>query len=648
MEFFVRVFSLSLLSSRVRNCRPTLLRGLRFFIRAPRWGEKNSPRRRPHFAPRRSSRRALLDEWRLVRLRMGKLKNYDCHKQKYYVPQTKPKWSVLNLKQASKKIEKEKSAAKKQTLGKKAKVALKLANRKGGRGLRNPANPDFQKNLQRVRPVFERAEVARISPPPRARGSAHAANFPRRKPTPRPREATPTASRPFPPRARAHPTPTPPRLRPAGQEPEEVEALRSSQRPSQLSPAMAPSKSSAATSAGRGVKRAAAADDPAAERFARRVALHLRDAAAAHDEPWDAAALRAGFADAVSNLPEGALKRRLSADVDGYAARVAEKTTRPTADDEPAAGEFGGPDDVAFHAARRAPRRDFDAMSLAELAEETSARRARVVRFPELDRGYPRGARRARDGARGEPGDDRGRRGGDGEGVRRRREKDDGDARGETSRRGGVASRHRVRGVASTRTRRTRTRRAGSREDGGGGGAIGDGSPEISRRDGQGGSRRDGRETRRRRRVRRLARRAHSRAREGGTGRRGRQRDRPGGCPGKNQGAATTRRGVRREGFAPLRSRPRHRRVRRDVRGGGASRNGPASPNRQSLSRFGLFASLSLFSLFPVIFGPVFGRVFGRVARRANLCPLCALTPASRDPCALAVFSKRETNVGFF
>ena len=81
---------------------------------------------------------------------MGKLKNYDCHKQKYYVPQTKPKWAVLNLKQAAKKVDKEKSAAKKQTLGKKAKIALKLANRKGGRA-RDPANPDFQKNLQRVR-----------------------------------------------------------------------------------------------------------------------------------------------------------------------------------------------------------------------------------------------------------------------------------------------------------------------------------------------------------------------------------------------------------------------------------------------------------------------------------------------------------------
>ena len=81
---------------------------------------------------------------------MGKLKNYDCHKQKYYVPQNKPSWSILNLKQASKKIDKEKSSAKKQALGKK-KIQQKLANRKGGRGVRNPANPDFKKNLEKVR-----------------------------------------------------------------------------------------------------------------------------------------------------------------------------------------------------------------------------------------------------------------------------------------------------------------------------------------------------------------------------------------------------------------------------------------------------------------------------------------------------------------
>ena len=43
-------------------------------------------------------------------------KNYDCHKQKYYVPQTKPSWAILNLKQASKKIKKEQSVATKQTL----------------------------------------------------------------------------------------------------------------------------------------------------------------------------------------------------------------------------------------------------------------------------------------------------------------------------------------------------------------------------------------------------------------------------------------------------------------------------------------------------------------------------------------------------
>jgi hypothetical protein len=89
---------------------------------------------------------------------MGKLKNYDCHKQKYYVPQNKPSWSVLNLKQAAKKIDKEKSASKKQALGKKKKVAQKLANRKGGRGLRNPANPEHKKILAKVRRVDGRLE----------------------------------------------------------------------------------------------------------------------------------------------------------------------------------------------------------------------------------------------------------------------------------------------------------------------------------------------------------------------------------------------------------------------------------------------------------------------------------------------------------
>jgi len=40
-------------------------------------------------------------------------------------------------------------------LGKKARVAQKLANRKGGRGVRNPANPEFKKNLEKVRVTRE-------------------------------------------------------------------------------------------------------------------------------------------------------------------------------------------------------------------------------------------------------------------------------------------------------------------------------------------------------------------------------------------------------------------------------------------------------------------------------------------------------------
>lgn len=93
---------------------------------------------------------------------MGKLKNYDCHKQKYYVPQNKPAWSLLNLKQAAKKIDKEKSSAKKQALGKKKKIQQKLANRKGGQGLRNPANPEFKKILEKVSEDIERRSFLRM------------------------------------------------------------------------------------------------------------------------------------------------------------------------------------------------------------------------------------------------------------------------------------------------------------------------------------------------------------------------------------------------------------------------------------------------------------------------------------------------------
>lgn len=73
---------------------------------------------------------------------------YGVHVNKYYVPDDVPSWAKLNLKQASKKIAKSRGAGTKQALGKKAKTAVKLANRKGGRGKRNPANKDFKRNLQ--------------------------------------------------------------------------------------------------------------------------------------------------------------------------------------------------------------------------------------------------------------------------------------------------------------------------------------------------------------------------------------------------------------------------------------------------------------------------------------------------------------------
>ena len=56
--------------------------------------------------------------------------------------------SILNVKQASKKIKKEQSSASKQTLSKKKKAELKIANRKGGRGVRNPANANHANFLK--------------------------------------------------------------------------------------------------------------------------------------------------------------------------------------------------------------------------------------------------------------------------------------------------------------------------------------------------------------------------------------------------------------------------------------------------------------------------------------------------------------------
>ncbi len=76
---------------------------------------------------------------------------YGVHVNKYYVPDDVPSWAKLNLKQASKKIAKTRGAGTKQALGKKGKKGVKLANRKGGRGKRNPANKGFERKLRCAR-----------------------------------------------------------------------------------------------------------------------------------------------------------------------------------------------------------------------------------------------------------------------------------------------------------------------------------------------------------------------------------------------------------------------------------------------------------------------------------------------------------------
>ena len=60
---------------------------------------------------------------------------YGVHVNKYYVPDDVPSWAKLNLKQASKKIAKTRRGDQ-AGAGEKAKTAVKLANRKGGRGKR--------------------------------------------------------------------------------------------------------------------------------------------------------------------------------------------------------------------------------------------------------------------------------------------------------------------------------------------------------------------------------------------------------------------------------------------------------------------------------------------------------------------------------
>jgi hypothetical protein len=90
-------------------------------------------------------------------------KQYDCHKQKYYVPQNLRPDQILNLKQLSKKVKKSKSQQTKQLLGKKKKTALKLENRKGKRGKRNEANPEFKKNLKQAKKLKTSKRKGKVS-----------------------------------------------------------------------------------------------------------------------------------------------------------------------------------------------------------------------------------------------------------------------------------------------------------------------------------------------------------------------------------------------------------------------------------------------------------------------------------------------------
>lgn len=141
---------------------------------------------------------------------------------------------------------------------------------------------------------------------------------------------------------------------------------------------------------------AAAADDAStaaktkkaredAEKFAGKIAVHLRDASERSGKPWDVESIVDATKTTAENLPEGKLRETLLADIDAFAAIVARKTTNPTPEDEPGRGEYGGPDDDAFHALRRKKRTDYDDMTLAELTEETAARVDRASFDPRVD-----------------------------------------------------------------------------------------------------------------------------------------------------------------------------------------------------------------------------------------------------------------------
>ena len=131
--------------------------------------------------------------------------------------------------------------------------------------------------------------------------------------------------------------------------------------------------------AGKNKKRAVASDAPIpdgkardeAERFASRIAIHLREAADVTGTPWDEARVKDAFHETVRNMPSGALKERLAEHLEHFTRMIADKTARPAPTDLPQEGEFGGPDHADFHELKKPLRLDFDSLSAEELIEET-------------------------------------------------------------------------------------------------------------------------------------------------------------------------------------------------------------------------------------------------------------------------------------
>ena len=131
-------------------------------------------------------------------------------------------------------------------------------------------------------------------------------------------------------------------------------------------------------SAARPGKKRPAAPDEESHRFVKRIAQHLREAAESpntgDDFAWDEARVAKAFDDAVENMPPGAVRDTLKAHCDVLRTLTVEMCFRPRAEDFPGVGEPGGPDDFEYHERKKPYREDFGNMSMAELVEETTRR----------------------------------------------------------------------------------------------------------------------------------------------------------------------------------------------------------------------------------------------------------------------------------